>query len=149
MEASPLHSTLGLRTLHECFPHKPGPQVLCHQQNDPRVDPDHVGIIPVLQGIEGINESVLGPCRGIFVADVLQYTQGRSWQKWQGTAGRTWHHCSINWPGRGRPAPNDISLLLGIRRCNSPEIIAVGGKLLAEFEAKAPVYLGRNCRILE
>ena len=70
MQTGAFHAPLRLRVLHESAPNEPRSQVLGHQQDDPRVDSDDVRIIPVLEGIKGIDEAVLGPGRGIPTSDV-------------------------------------------------------------------------------
>src|SRR5215469_13102502 len=65
MEACPLHPALCLRALHECVPYEARPEILRHHQDDPRINPDHISIVPVLQRIESIDEPVLRPCRRV------------------------------------------------------------------------------------
>ena len=83
MESCPLHSTLRLRGFHERVPDKPGSQIFSHQQNDSSVDADHVGIIPVLEGIEGIHEPVLGSRLRVTVSYRLQNMHGGVGQECQ------------------------------------------------------------------
>ena len=72
VEPRPLHSTLRFRGLHKGVPDKPASQILSHQQGDSSVITDYIGIIPVLEGIEGVYEAILGPSRGIAGSDGVQ-----------------------------------------------------------------------------
>ncbi len=83
MEARTLHSTLRFCRLHEGLPDKAGAQIFGHQQDDARVDPDYIGVIPVLEGIECVDESVFIPGRRITASNCLQHAQGGRGQKWQ------------------------------------------------------------------
>src|SRR6266849_584616 len=61
VEPGPLHPAPHRIILHELLPHETRPRILCHQQCDPQVDPQHVRVVPVLQRIECVDESISAP----------------------------------------------------------------------------------------
>src|SRR5260221_7607185 len=69
LEACPAHSALGCLILHERIPHKSGPEILGHEHGDSGIDPDHVGVIPVGQRVEGVHKPILAPSLGIAIFD--------------------------------------------------------------------------------
>src|ERR1035437_6342468 len=130
MEPCSLHSTLRFRGLHKGVPDKPASQILSHQQDDSSVNANHIGIIPVLEGIEGVYEPVLGPIRGIAASDGIQNTHCGCRQEGQRPPGCARNNGAINWTHGGRAAPSDIPVL-GVRSGNSPQVLAIIGVLLA------------------
>src|ERR1039458_3749945 len=63
-KAGAFHAASRLRILHKDFPDKPRTQILRHQQGDSGVNPDGVAIVPALERVEGIYESILAPGAG-------------------------------------------------------------------------------------
>ena len=47
VEAGALHASLSLNVLHKCLPNKACAQIFGHQEDNARIDPDHVGVVPV------------------------------------------------------------------------------------------------------
>src|SRR5580658_371000 len=83
MEACSLHSTLRFHSLHKGVPYKTRSQVLSHQQDDSSVDPNHIGVIPVLERIECVYEPVFSPGRRVAGSDRLQNAHGSCRQERQ------------------------------------------------------------------
>src|ERR1700689_5450526 len=71
MKARALHATPRFRSFHESLPDKASTQIFRHQQDDARVDTDYIRVVPVIQRIECIDESVFIPCRGITASNRL------------------------------------------------------------------------------
>src|SRR5271163_1635047 len=143
------HSALRFRRLHEGAPDEAGAQILGHEHRNARVDSDHVGIIPVLEWIERVNEAVLGPRRGVSVADRLQYPHRRRGREWQRPSGRTRDHGAINRPRGWRTTPNHIAIL-GIGSGDSPQVVVVICKLLlTQLYTETPVDFSRSDGIQE
>src|SRR5271169_4824251 len=65
LETRTLHASLGFGSLHERLPYKSGPQILRHQHGYPRINADHIRVVPVFERVEGIDKAVLGPSRAI------------------------------------------------------------------------------------
>lgn len=61
LEAGYLHAAAGFIVLHKLFPDKTGAHVFRHQQRDAGVDAQHVGVVPVGERIEGVDETVFAP----------------------------------------------------------------------------------------
>ena len=55
------HAALGFGILHEGLPDEGGARIFRHEHGDAGVDADDVGVVPVLQRIEGIDEAVAAP----------------------------------------------------------------------------------------
>ena len=88
METGPFHGALSLGVPHERIPHKTGSRIFRHNHGDSGIDSDHIAVVPILQRVESINESVAAPgSRAILVLDRSQYARGLR-QEWQGTRSR-------------------------------------------------------------
>ena len=71
MRAGSFDSTLRFSGPHEGMPDKAGLQIFSHQRDDAGVDSNHVGVVPVFEGIECVDETVPGPGRRVAAADCL------------------------------------------------------------------------------
>src|ERR1700722_825916 len=148
LEAGLGHTALCLRILHERLPHETGARILGHEHCDAGVDAHNVLVIPVIQRVEGIDKAVAAPGLRIMRADVLQHPNGGDRQKRQRTSRCRGNHRSVN-RAHGRWSAPDHVPLVRVRGRNPPQIVAVIGKRLAQFNAKAAVYIRRNRGIRE
>src|SRR5258705_13743145 len=111
LESGALHSSSRLLASHERIPNEAGPNILCHEQGDSCIDSDHVGVIPCLDGIEGVYKAILRPSRGVAVLDRSQNPHYRERQKRQRASGRRWRDGSINGSHGRWPAPDHVAIL--------------------------------------
>ena len=70
MEAGAGHSADGFVIFHELFPDEAGTGIFSHQDGDAQVDAQHIGAVPVGEGIEGVHEAVGAPG---FLAEVFAH----------------------------------------------------------------------------
>ena len=61
MEAAGFHGGDGLGVFHEGVPDEGGAEILCHEDADAQVDAEHVGVVPLKVGMEGVAKSVASP----------------------------------------------------------------------------------------
>src|SRR5579864_5753272 len=147
-EPGAFHSAACFGTLHKGIPDKPSPGVLCHQHRDSRINSNEAPIVPVLQRIKGIDETVLAPSRGIPALNVAQNTHGRLRQEGQGTCGGAGHDCAIKRAHRGWPSPYHIAVLR-VRGGDTPEIVTVARELPGQFQAETTMHIGGDHRVLK
>ena len=62
MEAAGLHGCDWFGVLHEGVPDEGAAKIFRHDNADAEVDTEHVGVIPVEFGVEGVAEAVAAPC---------------------------------------------------------------------------------------
>ena len=99
METGAVHGALRLGISHKGIPDETGPGVFCHHHRDPRIDTDHVCVIPILQWIKCVHKPVAAPrSRTILVLDGSQYAHGRLRQKRQRACRGAGHDCPIDRP---------------------------------------------------
>src|SRR5262249_30713880 len=99
--------------------------VFRHQHHDPKIDSQHVGVIPPGQRIERIHKAIACPgTLSIAPAHVPQHTHTVAEQKWQRSTGRTRDHTSIDGSLRWWAAPRSVSIHV-VRGADSPEVLAV------------------------
>src|SRR5579872_7563289 len=61
LETCTLHTALRLRILHERLPDETCPRVFCHEHGDPRINPHHIRVVPILNRIESVYKSIAAP----------------------------------------------------------------------------------------
>ena len=61
MKASARHSANWFVVFHELFPNKAGAGIFRHKNGDAQIDAEHVGAVPIGEGIEGVHEAVGAP----------------------------------------------------------------------------------------
>src|SRR5262250_816948 len=61
LESGASHTAGCFRILHECVPDKPGPCVFGHYHRDPCVNSNDIVVVPFLERVECIHESIAAP----------------------------------------------------------------------------------------
>src|SRR5205085_12659095 len=82
-ESCPLHTALGLGILHESLPYVTGAGIFCHEQNDSRINTDHIRVVPVLKRIERVHETVTTPGPRIAIMNAAHHANTFLWQERQ------------------------------------------------------------------
>src|SRR5262249_36981729 len=124
-EARSIHPGLHTIVLHELFPNESRPMVFRHQHHDPKIDSQHVGVIPPGQRIERIHKAIACPCTlSIVPAHVPQHTHTVTGQKRQRSTGRARNDTSIDGSLRWWSAPCCVPIQV-VRGADSPEVFAV------------------------
>src|SRR6202012_5506467 len=139
---------LRLRVFHEGLPNESSARVFCHEHGDASVDADDVSVIPFLQWVEGIDETVAAPRLGVMGSDVLEDTHGGLGQKRKRASGGRRNYGSIDGAHRRWSAPDYIAFV-GVRGTDAPEVIAIVRKTFAQFDAEASVNFGGGSRVLK
>src|SRR5579859_4892480 len=134
------HSAFYIFVLHELVPHETRTIVFSHQHGDSQVEAEHIGIVPIRQGIEGVAETVLRPhLFAIRAANMTQHADAILKEKRQGAAGRARNYTAVHRTKRAAihrgTAPRGVALDV-IRRADAPKIFAVIGKPIAERKAE-------------
>ncbi len=75
----------------------------------PKIDPEHVRVIPVGQRVEGIDEAVASPGLGITLLDRCAEPACSPGEKRERTACRAWDHAAIEIPDPRRASPGLIA----------------------------------------
>src|SRR5262249_51878475 len=115
-------SALRLFALHELAPDEARAKVLRHEHGDSGIDSDHVGVEPVDQWIERVDESVARPgARFKTVLDIVEDPQRRFRHERQRASGGARHDGSIDGSDRRRTSPDGVSIArVGSR--DSPQV---------------------------
>src|SRR5882757_4746814 len=137
-EACVGHGVLGFGVFHEGVPDEGGARVFGHEHGDAGVDAYDVGVVPFFQGIEGVDETVAAPGFGVAASDVLEDAQCGAGKERQGASGGGGNDGSIDGAHGGGATPDHVTFV-GVRGGDSPEIVAVVGEALVEFDAEAAV----------
>src|SRR5579884_2488701 len=111
LEPRTIHATLRFRIPHKRLPDKPGTQILSHQHGNSCIDSDDVVIEPVLERVEGVDESILTPGAGsVPRPDISQNAKGSLWRESQRSSCRARNDGAINGPHFRRTAPDHITV---------------------------------------
>src|SRR5579862_2092009 len=125
LKTGPLQAMLHFLTLHKRVPNQCRAEIFRHQHGHARVDSDHVRVIPVFQGVEGVDEPVAAPgTRRVTLPDVFENAEGGFGPERERTAGGAGNHGSIDGPHLRRAAPDHVASLR-VRCRDAPEIVAV------------------------
>src|SRR4030095_1888468 len=97
LESGAIHTAGCFRIFHECVPDKPSPCVLRHYHRDPCVNSNDVTVIPFLERVECIHESIAAP-RACTIAhfDGLEDAHCSLWHERERTCRRTGDNGSVN-----------------------------------------------------
>src|SRR6202020_1272127 len=106
-----------------------------HEHGNSYIDSNYVAVKPVLQRIKCIHKSVFAPGPGIATFNISKYSHHGLRQEWKRPRRGTGDNRSIDRPHHGRTSPDDIAILR-IGGGNSPEVIAVIGKLFGQLQAE-------------
>src|ERR1700728_2481566 len=55
------HAVLRFGIFHKGLPYEPAARIFCHEHGDAGIDPHNVVVVPVLQWVESIHETVFAP----------------------------------------------------------------------------------------
>src|SRR6266481_5377923 len=147
VEPRPLHPAPHRIILHELLPHETRPSILCHQQRDPQVDPQHVRVVPVLQWIECVDEPISPPrLLPELFPDPPQHPNRLPGKERQRATRRARHDAPVDQTHRRRSSPCLVAMHR-IRGGDAPQIFAVIGKLLRQLDAPEFVDFRRDHRI--
>src|SRR5262249_30152769 len=129
-EACTLHPAPGFRVLHESIPDKTCACVLGHHNCNSRIDTHDVRVIPLFEGIEGIDKSVTAPgAIAVAVLHITQDAQALARKKRQRARGRARHYAAIDRTHRRWSTPRHVAVH-GIGSGDAPQVFAIAWKLL-------------------
>src|SRR5208282_5590131 len=84
----------------------------------------------------------------ILILDRVKYTHCGLYQKRQRTSGCAGNDGAVDRPHRRRTSPDNIALLR-IRSRDAPQIVTIVWKLLCQCQAKTPMHIRCDARVLK
>src|ERR1044071_619162 len=144
-----LHRSRNLRVTHEPAPHVSRTQILCAEQDDADIYPDHVLPHPARVGVERIRKtSTTVNALAELLPHGAQCGNRDVWRKHQRAASRAWNDCAVNGRITRRPAPRHITFRTVAGR-DAPHILGITRELICQADAEFSLSARRHDGVIE